>query len=118
MRDERDLTASVTEIEALDFDDRVALIDFEAQNRRDLAVAQNVAENGRWMCAFGFLLCIVLFNSSDDAAFAFYALLFVVTLGLSCLVDLVRHERVRAALALLAYAIPSVVLALLLVKLW
>jgi len=118
MRDERDLTASVTEIEALDFDDRLMLQAHDAQDRQQLAIAQNIATNGRWMCALGFLLCVVLFNASAGAAFAFYALLFVVTLGLSCLVDPVRHERVRAALALLAYAIPSVVLALLLVKLW
>lgn len=90
-------------------DDEVAQCERELQaqdlqHRARLAVAQNVATNGRLFCAMLFTACLTMFVVRSDPAFAALAVVAAVPVGASCIVDQISHTAIRSIAALAVYA--------------
>lgn len=74
-----------------------------------LAIAKNVAENGRLFCQMLFLLCLVAFILGYGAWFARLAVFAALPVGSSCIFDQFPNGPIRFVGSLLIYSLAALV---------
>lgn len=81
-----------------------------------LAVARNIATNGRLFCVMAFIVSLALFMVTRDRSFAVIALMFTAVVGATTVVDPLPAGRLRTALAGGVHGLAAVIFLYLVMK--
>lgn len=82
-----------------------------------LAVARNMATNGRLFCVMQFIACLVVYVVTRNPSFAALAMLAALPVSISVIIDPIRNHLLKAGLSGASHGVAVLVFVVFIIKL-